>query len=253
MTTRPEQIAVTVVDDHSLFAESLVLGMHARGIDACSVRPVPPTTSTRVFESISRTGPDLVLLDLDLGPGIDVDEVLKLLTRNHVAVVVVTGSGDIVRQGEAVLNGAAAIISKTEPFAEILGAIDRLRDGLPLMTKERRGLLISAARERSSADKELNRRLDQLTAREAEVLGLLMDGHPVGEIARMRVVSESTVRTQVKSLLAKLQVPSQLVAVGLTHNLGWQPPRVVLPTPRTEEPPTRARDAGSVPPDRRAH
>jgi DNA-binding NarL/FixJ family response regulator len=38
------------------------------------------------------------------------------------------------------------------------------------------------------------------------------------------VVSEATVRTQVKAILAKLQVTSQLAAVGLAHKVGWRPP-----------------------------
>jgi hypothetical protein len=51
-----------------------------------------------------------------------------------------------------------------------------------------------------------------------------MAGQQVSEIARSRFVSESTVRTQVKSVLAKLQVRSQLSAVGLAHAVGWCPP-----------------------------
>ena len=72
----------------------------------------------------------------------------------------------------------------------------------------------------------MRERFDQITRREAEVLDLLMGGHQVSEIARTRVVSESTVRTQVKSILAKLQVSSQLTAVGLAHQVGWKPPQV---------------------------
>jgi DNA-binding NarL/FixJ family response regulator len=63
--------------------------------------------------------------------------------------------------------------------------------------------------------------------REAEVLGELMLGHRVSEIARTRRVSESTVRTQVKAILAKLQVTSQITAVGLAHQIRWEPPAVV--------------------------
>ena len=44
------------------------------------------------------------------------------------------------------------------------------------------------------------------------------------EIATSSVVSEATVRTQVKSILAKLQVSSQLAAVGLANHAGWLPP-----------------------------
>ena len=56
------------------------------------------------------------------------------------------------------------------------------------------------------------------------MLGELMNGRQVTEISRSRFVSESTVRTQVKSILAKLQVSSQLTAVGLAHQVGWRPP-----------------------------
>jgi len=53
---------------------------------------------------------------------------------------------------------------------------------------------------------------------------MLMSGLQVVEIARQSFVSESTVRTQVKAVLAKLQVGSQLTAVGLAHAAQWRPP-----------------------------
>ena len=58
-----------------------------------------------------------------------------------------------------------------------------------------------------------------------EVLGALMRGAPVREIARTSVVSEATVRTQVKSILAKLEMSSQLAAVGAAYKVGWHPPQ----------------------------
>jgi DNA-binding NarL/FixJ family response regulator len=49
----------------------------------------------------------------------------------------------------------------------------------------------------------------------------------------MWFVSETTVRTQVKAILAKLEVRSQLAAVGLAHRAGWQPPEAhVVAAPR---------------------
>ena len=54
-----------------------------------------------------------------------------------------------------------------------------------------------------------------------------MKGRTVREIATLGVVSEATVRTQVKSVLAKLEVTSQLAAVGLAHQAGWRAPLLV--------------------------
>jgi DNA-binding NarL/FixJ family response regulator len=63
--------------------------------------------------------------------------------------------------------------------------------------------------------------------REREVLAHLMKGRTVREIAVSGVVSEATVRTQVKAILAKLDVTSQIAAVGLAHQVGWRPPLLV--------------------------
>jgi DNA-binding NarL/FixJ family response regulator len=60
-----------------------------------------------------------------------------------------------------------------------------------------------------------------LTAREQEVLGHLSHGRRVNEIARLNETSESTVRTQVKRVLAKLEVGSQTAAVVLALRAGW--------------------------------
>ncbi len=53
-------------------------------------------------------------------------------------------------------------------------------------------------------------------------LGSLMEGRTVREISRSSVVSEATVRTQVKSILNKLEVSSQLAAVGMANQIGWR-------------------------------
>ena len=71
---------------------------------------------------------------------------------------------------------------------------------------------------------EVRERLEQLTNRERVVLGHLMKGRAVRQIAGLSTVSEATVRTQVKSILAKLEVSSQLAAVGMAHEIGWRAP-----------------------------
>ena len=53
------------------------------------------------------------------------------------------------------------------------------------------------------------------------MLGRLMEGLTVREIAAASTVSEATVRTQVKAVLAKLEVCSQVAAVGLARQAGW--------------------------------
>ena len=99
----------------------------------------------------------------------------------------------------------------------------RIDSGLPVLAPGERDELLQLWQERRAAHQHIRVRLDQLTVREAEVLGNLTLGRTVREIAARSFVSEATVRTQVKSILAKLGVSSQLAAVGLAHQVEWGP------------------------------
>lgn len=219
------RLRVTVVDDHALFAESLAIALRTRDIEARTVVPDPSSTTLSQLErAILHTQPHLVLLDLDLGTPSDGMRLLSALAGAGNTVVIVTGSADRVHQGEALARGARAVIEKSATFTDIVATVERVGDRLPVMTRHQRDELVGAYRGATESHRELCRRFELMTRREAEVLGQLMAGKRVSEIARARVVSESTVRTQVKAVLAKLEVSSQLTAVGLAHQIGWHPP-----------------------------
>lgn len=165
-----------------------------------------------------------MLLDLDLGAAGDATRMIEPLSQAGIAVVVVTGSADRLRWGESLRHGARKVLSKSEPLEEILITIRRVVNGLPVLGREERDDLLRIwhdAQGEIQADRD---RLRRLTAREAEVLGELMRGQTVADIARRRFVSEATVRTQVKAVLSKLDVSSQIAAVGLAHRAGWTAP-----------------------------
>jgi two-component system, NarL family, nitrate/nitrite response regulator NarL len=211
---------VAVVDDHALFGEAMVVALTDCGYDAWCVAPTGPSLAAQVLAG----EPDVVLLDLDLGDTGDSDDLLARLSNRSVDVVVVTGNSDPVQIGAALTAGAKTVISKSLPLEQILDTLARLRDGLPVMSKDERERLLARGRAESAFERDVKARFDLLTTREAEVLGQLMAGRQVSEIARRGFVSESTVRTQVKSVLSKLQVRSQLTAVGLAYRAQWRPP-----------------------------
>ena len=217
-------LRILIVEDHVVFGESLELALNLEGYDA---RRVPVPTDERgagaLVASIVRQSPRIVLLDLDLGGFGNGVRLISHLARAGVNVVVVTASSDRARWGEAVWIGARKVLPKSRPLNEILGVVRRINNNIAVMSTEEREELLGLWHERRVERAERQERLDRLTVRERQVLGELMRGRTVSEIARTSVVSEATVRTQVKSILAKLKVTSQLAAVGLAHELDWRP------------------------------
>lgn len=223
------EVRVLIIDDHALFAESLELALSLEGYD---VRRAPqPEAGTSVNAALAaaiRMRPRIALLDLDLGHYGDGAKMIPPLVGAGVQVVVVTGSADRSRWGECLRHGARKVLIKTQPLNEILSVVRRINQGLPVVDRAERDELVKLWHDQRQERQGMNERLQLLTRREEEVLMHLMRGHPVREIAAISVVSEATVRTQVKSILAKLEVSSQLAAVGMAHYVGW---RAVLAVP----------------------
>jgi DNA-binding NarL/FixJ family response regulator len=227
MSVLPERAErrVLIVEDHRLFAEAVDLALTAEGYDVGRIDvPADPGSPGALVAAIVRQEPVVVLLDLDLGRFGDGLRVIEPIARSGANVIVVTGSTDLARWGDAVQAGARKVLSKSQPLHDILATVRRIIAGLPVMDREEREELISEWTTMREELHEVRERLEQLTNRESVVLGHLMKGRAVRQIAGISTVSEATVRTQVKSILAKLEVSSQLAAVGMAHEIGWQAP-----------------------------
>lgn len=213
---------VLIIEDHVLFGESLELALSLEGYDVRRL-PLPEEggSMATLRSAALRANARIVLLDLDLGRFGDGTSLIGPLSRAGANVVVVTASGDQARWGGCVRIGARKVISKTRPLQEALTTVRRLHQGLPVMSPEELEALLHAWHLRRKETEEKRHRLERLTPREKQVLSALLQGLSVREIATRGYVSEATVRTQVKSILAKLEVSSQLAAVGLANQLGW--------------------------------
>ncbi|WP_344112938.1 LuxR family transcriptional regulator [Nocardioides humi] len=216
---------VVVVDDHQLLSESLALALSVQGYDVRRV-PVPAHSGApaALVTAILRVRPRVVLLDLELGAFGDGNRLIEPLARADVRVVVMTGSPDRARWGRAVLAGARKVVSKARPLSELTSVVRRANQGLGLMDAAEREELLGAWHTRLVENDDIDRRLAQLSRRESAVLGQLMAGLSVRDIAARGVVSEATVRTQVKAVLTKLGVSTQLAAVSVANRASWHPP-----------------------------
>ncbi|MFC5728829.1 MULTISPECIES: LuxR C-terminal-related transcriptional regulator [Nocardioides] len=213
------------MDDHLLFVEMLELSLTREGHDVRTVAVSDPRVQARhLCSAILRTRPQIVLLDLDLGLQVDGVCFVEPLQRAGVAVIVVTGDEDETRWGECIARGARIVLPKSASLDTILRTVRRVAEGRPVMGPEEADRLLRRYRQELGWVQDVRARLDTLTPREREILAALMSGQNVHDIARAALVSEATVRSQVKSVLAKLHVSSQLAAVGIAHKAHWLEP-----------------------------
>jgi DNA-binding NarL/FixJ family response regulator len=206
-------VPVVIVDDHALIAGALAVALCAEGVSASVM--APEVVTGRLDEPAPPGG--LVLLDLDLGDGRDGAELVPRLRRAGWRVLLVTGSADEVRVAMAVAAGAVGRVAKSAPFDQLVTTVVHVAEGRSLLADDERdrlrGLAASAARERE----DLLARFAQLTPRERQIADLLGNGRRPAAIAAEFVVSVATVRTQIRSILAKLEVTSQLEVAALAR------------------------------------
>jgi len=210
---------VVVIEDHRMVAQGLEMGLQAEGFEVRSTDGTPLALPGLLAEF----PPDVVLLDLYLAGGRSgIDLIPGLLTPGR-TVIVLTSETDPIVLARALEAGADAVLSKTAPFPELIREIRAIPGGRSVEADNRRHQVLHQAR---MIEQERARRLAPfagLTPREEQVLAMLIDGVQAADIAERSYVSLSTVRSQIRSILAKLGVSSQLTAVSVAIKAGWEP------------------------------
>lgn len=224
---------VAVVDDHLLLVETVCAALTAAGVRAIAV---PPNGRAALLTGLLAPRPDLVLLDLDLGPHGDATGLIAPLVAHGIRVLVVTGIPDRLRVARALAQGAIGYQAKSDGFDRLLeSAHAALRAEGPLDPAGRRALLaeLAAHRARDAAALEP---FEALTEREQATLREMAAGRTVAQIARAWVISQSTVRSHVQAVLRKLDAESQLQAVAAARRSGWLDAAGDAPGPDRDEP-----------------
>lgn len=212
-------VDVVVVDDHRLLGESLSVALEAHGL-----RTALPELGVRdaLVAHVVALRPRLVLLDLDLGGDVgDGGTLVRPWVEAGLRVLLVTASDDVEQIARAVELGAVGAVAKSRPFRELLDTVVTAARGVEVLTPFARLALVDEARRRRTEREEALAPFSSLTAREQQVLLNLTEGRTVTAIARRSVVSEATVRSQVRAILTKLGVRSQLEAVVAAQRSGW--------------------------------
>jgi DNA-binding NarL/FixJ family response regulator len=176
-------------------------------------------------EAVARgleTRPDVTLMDIRM-PKLDgIQATRQLLAQLDTTRVLILTTFDLDEYVvDAFRAGASGFVLKTAPPHQLVAAVRTIHEGEALLAPASTRRLI----EQFALAKDEPAALDELTAREQDVLRLLARGLTNAEIAQQLVVESSTVKSHVASLLAKLGLRDRIQAVVFAYEHGIVRPR----------------------------
>ncbi len=201
-----KSIRVLLVDDHSVVRSGLSAMLSAEDDLELVGQAADGAEAVRQSE---RLKPDVILMDL-LMPVMDGVAATKAIHDRwpDIRIIILTSFKEKEQVDGALKAGAMSYLLKTVSAAELVSAIRGAMAGQSKLSSEATQVLIQEMRNPSARDYDL-------TAREKEILKLMVDGLPNTEIADKLGVSPSTAKFHVSNVLSKLGVTSRTEAVSL--------------------------------------
>ena len=212
------RVRVLIVDDDDLMRA----GLHGVLSSDASIEVVGEASDGR--EAVYRTRllqPDVVLMDVRM-PDLDgisaTRELLEAFPEVRVVIVTTFEQDDYIFG--ALRAGASGFLLKRTRPEELVAAVHTVAAGESLLSPSVTSRVIERMARQPAPDATRGARLDELTPREREVLELVARGMSNGEIAAALVVEESTVKTHLRRVLAKLGARDRVQAVIFAYESG---------------------------------
>ena len=212
---------VVIVEDHPLMQTALEATLErAEGFTVVGTA----TSGLQAEPLVSRTLPDLVLLDLQL-PGLDGLSCLALLRERHpeTTVVILSGVEDDEIVEKALLGGAAAVVRKSISPADLPVLLRQVLQGsVKFATPRIARAVVTKATQQSRLDEVRAEACGEtgLTARELEVLEMVARGLPNRAVAQELFLSDQTVKRHLRKVYRKLGVANRTEAARTAYRLG---------------------------------
>jgi len=211
-------ISVLIVDDERTFGEALQLALsHEDDLEILDVT----TDGEHAIDAATDRAPDVVIMDVSM-PGMSGIEATRRIkeARPQTQVVILSGHDDEHLLARAIQAGAVGLLRKTEAVANVADTVRQAKDGMLLHDDDEIERALRRLRHRRDADDDARRRLERLTPRETEILGLMAKGHAPEEISSELKMSPNTLRTHTQNVLTKLGVHSKMEALVLAIRYG---------------------------------
>lgn len=211
-------IRTVVLDRHLAFA----------GLIAGVLRATPDVDSFGYSDSPSEMLPllhgsdvDVVLVDRDLWSRPDVGRALR--HRDSARALILLDEMDPEAAVVVLREGAAGVLPKTASLDELLESLRAVHAGKRWVPASAASSVLTALLRDDDGPDEDHEKLSRLTARERDVLALLVSGVDRQELARRLFISRNTVRSHIGHILAKFGVGSVVAAIGVGVRAGLRP------------------------------
>ena len=221
---KPTAIRLLLVENHEL----ILAGMRALLQSNAGLKVVGEArNATEVLDGM-RLLPDVVLMELDLGPdnGLDILETLQKLNPRP-RVLVVTASQNRERHVQAACKGAMGIVQKQHSVSQLMNAIRKVHSGELWLNRSMMAEAMTHLQQQTHRPDPESQKINTLTARERTVIALLGEGLRNKEIGERLSISDKTVRHHLSSVFGKLRLKDrqELMIFSYQHGLARFPAR----------------------------
>lgn len=205
-----------IVDDHRVFCQGLEAVFRAEP----DFEPLTVSNPAQALGIVTSWQPDVVIMDLRLGEvsGVDLTRQMTALPSPP-AIVVLTAYADMTAALDAVRAGAVGFVPKNASVEQVIGAVRAVLLGGSWLPPKLLAKLVAEHQDPAGVPQLIM----QLTAREQQVLSLMVSGLDRNGIAEKLNQSPNTVRTHIRNVIVKLNCHSAVEAVAVGLRAGLRP------------------------------
>lgn len=213
-TFAARRLRVLLKADEHLVGEAVRMVLESNGLRVVTATALRPPLDPAVRRSLAAERLQVALLIGEFEDPARLADASALVSAIALPWLALVQDPAEVRWGALADAGVAGILPTSMAVDRLLVTMSRVLAGHVLMSEDARSERVRRWRDQLEAQRRAVALVERLTPREHSVAALLNEGLGVSEIAELTGVSPLTVRTQVKTVLRKLEVTSQLAAVA---------------------------------------
>ncbi len=197
-----DEITCLIVDDHEVVREGLRLALSR----SPRIRVIGEASDGKSAVTLTeRRRPDVVIMDLRMPDMDGLEATEQILAKTpEVAILIFTAYGERSLMQRGLESGARGYILKETPHETLIRAVEKVAGGDTFVDPALMAEFIAGKGQ-----------MEILTPREREILQLLADGMSNVDVAAKLFISQETVKSHVRHILAKLEADTRTQAVAI--------------------------------------